>query len=55
MGRQQDEQYSEQEAQRRFLAALKSAVNTSPKPLKSFTPKGVTAQSKKRRKAKRAA
>jgi hypothetical protein len=52
MGKRSDEQYSEQEAQQRFLAALKAAVNTPPKPLKSMAPKGVPAQSKKgRRKA----
>ena len=28
------ERYSEAEAKRRFMAALKSAVNTPPKPLK---------------------
>jgi hypothetical protein len=28
-----DNEYSEQEAQRRFMAALKAAVNTPPKPL----------------------
>ena len=44
-----DEQYSKDEAQRRFLAALKSAVNTKPKPLKSMAPKGVPAQSKKKK------
>jgi hypothetical protein len=44
------DQYSEQEAQRRFMAALKAAVNTPPKPLKSIGPKGVQAQSKKGRK-----
>ncbi len=43
------EQYSEEEAQRRFLAAVKAGLNTPPKPLKSMTPKGVPAQSKKRR------
>lgn len=42
-----DDAYSEQEAQRRFMAALKAAVNTPPKPLKSMTPKGVAAQRKK--------
>lgn len=46
------DQYPEPEAQRRFLAALKAAVNTRPKPLKTITPKGVPAQSKKRRKRK---
>jgi hypothetical protein len=45
----QDEQYSEEEAQRRFVAAVKAGLNTKPKPLKSITPKGVPAQSKKRR------
>jgi hypothetical protein len=29
-----DDQYSEEEAQRRFLAALKAGVNAPPKPLK---------------------
>jgi hypothetical protein len=28
------DQYSEEEAQRRFMASLKAAVNTPPKPLK---------------------
>ncbi len=42
-----DEQYTEEEAQRRFLAAVKAGMNTKPKPLKSMTPKGVAAQSKK--------
>jgi hypothetical protein len=49
------DKYSEQEAQQRFMAALKSAVNTPPKPLKSMTRKGVAAQSKKRRKRARKA
>jgi len=44
------DQYSEKEAQRRFMASLKAAVNTPPKPLKSMTPKGVPAQRKKRKK-----
>ncbi len=43
-----NDQYSEEEAQRRFLAAVKAGLNTKPKPLKSMTPKGVHAQSKKR-------
>jgi hypothetical protein len=46
-----NEQYSDEEAQRRFLAAVKAGLNTKPKPLKSISPKGVSAQSKKRRKA----
>jgi hypothetical protein len=44
-----NEQYSDEEAQRRFLAAVKAGLNTKPKPLKSMTPKGIPAQSKKRR------
>jgi hypothetical protein len=47
---EKEEKYSEQEAQQRFLTAVKAALNTPPKPLKSMTPKGVPAQSKKRRK-----
>jgi hypothetical protein len=47
-----DNQYSEEEAQRRFLAAVKAGLNTPPKPLKSMTPKGVPAQSKKKTKAR---
>jgi hypothetical protein len=46
--KQSDNQYPEQEAQQRFLAAIKAAVNSPPRPLKSMTPKGVPAQSKKR-------
>jgi hypothetical protein len=46
----QKDEYSEQEAQRRFLGSLKAALNTPPKPLKSMTPKGSKAQSKKRKK-----
>ena len=42
--------YSEQEAQRRFLGSLKAALNTPPKPLKSMTRKRVAALQKKRRK-----
>jgi hypothetical protein len=41
--------YIEQEAQQRFMAALKAAVNTPQKPLKNMKPKGVPAQSRKRR------
>jgi hypothetical protein len=48
-----NEQYSDEEAQRRFIAAVKAGLNTKPTPLKSITPKGVPAQSKKRQKAKR--
>jgi hypothetical protein len=42
-----NEQYSDEEAQRRFLTAVKAGLNTKPTPLKSITPKGVPAQSKK--------
>jgi hypothetical protein len=42
-----NEQYSDEEAQRRFIAAVKAGLNTKPQPLKSMTPKGVPAQSKK--------
>jgi hypothetical protein len=51
-----NEQYSDEEAQRRFVAAVKAGLNTCPKPLKSMGPKGMPSQSKKRRKrAKKAA
>jgi hypothetical protein len=33
--KQPNEQESEEEAQRRFLAVVKAALNTPPKPLKS--------------------
>jgi len=42
--------YPEPEAQRRFMAALKAAVNTPPKPLESMGPKGVPAQRKRQKK-----
>jgi hypothetical protein len=48
----QSDQYSEQEAQRRFLGSLKAALNTPPKPLKNMPKKGVAAQSKKNAKKK---
>jgi hypothetical protein len=48
MPRSPDDEYSEQEAQQRFMASLKAAVNTPPKPLKSMTPKSNKAQSEKR-------
>jgi hypothetical protein len=47
------DQYSDEEAQRRFVAAVKAGLNTKPMPLKSMTPKGVPAQSKKRQTATR--
>jgi hypothetical protein len=48
MPKASNEQYSDEEAQRRFLAAVKAGLNTPPQPLKSMTPKGIPAQSKKR-------
>lgn len=33
--KENDDKFSKKEAQSRFLAALKAAVNTPPKPLKS--------------------
>jgi len=47
-----DDQYSDQEAQQRFEKLVDAALRTPPKPLKSMTPLGVPAQSKKRRKRK---
>jgi hypothetical protein len=43
-----DDQFSPDETQQRFEKLVKSALNTPPKPLKSMTPKGIPAQSKKR-------
>jgi hypothetical protein len=48
-----NEQYNDEETERRFMAAVKAGLNTRPKPLKSITPKGVKAQSKKRMAAKK--
>jgi hypothetical protein len=48
-----NKQYSDEEAQRRFIAAVKAGLNTKPQPLKSMTPKGVPAQSKKKTPARR--
>jgi hypothetical protein len=45
-----NEQYNEQEAQRRFEAAIRGARIAGAKPLKSL-PKGVPAQQKKKPKA----
>jgi hypothetical protein len=47
-----DDQYSDQEAQRRFLGSLKAALNSPPKPQKMMVRKGVKTQSKKQKKAK---
>ena len=45
-----NENYSDDEAQRRFMIAVKAGLNTKPTPLKSIVPKGVPAQSKKKKK-----
>ena len=50
MTRAKTDEYSEQEAQRRFLGTLKAALSTPPKPQKSMIWKGVAAQAKKSRK-----
>jgi hypothetical protein len=51
-----NDQYSDQEAQRRFMAALKAAVSTPPKPLKDMPKKNgesrATSKKPKRNKAK---
>ena len=47
------ERYGDNEAQARFRAALKGALNTPPKPLKSMTPVGVPAQQKKNKTPKK--
>jgi hypothetical protein len=43
------DEYSDEEAQRRFMASLEAAVNTPPKPLKSMTPKRPKSKRKKAR------
>jgi len=48
MKQKPSDQYSEQETQQRFEKLVDAALRTSPKPLKSMTPIGVPAQSKKR-------
>lgn len=48
----EDDQYSEQEAQQRFEKLVHVALKTPPKTQKMMGPKGVPAQSKKRRKRK---
>jgi len=35
-----NEPYSDDEAQRRFMVAVKAGLNTKPKPLKTITPMG---------------
>jgi hypothetical protein len=43
------EQYSKQESQQRFKAALEGAFKTPPTPMKSMTPKRPKAQRAKRK------
>ena len=50
MNQKEADQYSEQEAQQRFKKLVGIALKSPPKPIKSMGPKGVPAQSKKRRK-----
>lgn len=50
----QQDTYTESETQQRFEKLVKAALKTRPKPLKSMGPKGVPAQSKKRRKRRAA-
>jgi hypothetical protein len=52
---QDPDQYGEQEAQQRFKKLVGIALKSPPKPIKSMGPKGVPAQSKKRRKRTKAA
>jgi hypothetical protein len=49
MVKNNDDQYSDEEAQQRFQAALKGALKTPPKPLKSMTAKRAKPQAKKQR------
>jgi hypothetical protein len=42
-----DKDYTAKEVQRRFEKALRAALNTPPKPLKSMTRKRMVAQQKK--------
>jgi len=51
---QDNDQYSEAEAQQRFEKLVRRALNTRPKPLKTMA-KGMPSQSKKRRKKARKA
>jgi hypothetical protein len=48
VSKRSDDQYSEQETQRRFEKLLRSALTTPPKPLKSMTRKRRKAQRGKR-------
>ena len=51
----ESDQYPEPQAQQRFKKLVRAALETPPKPLKSITPKGVPAQSKKDRKQAKSA
>jgi hypothetical protein len=42
------DQYSKEEAQRRFMRSLKAAVNTPPKPLKNMPRKRIKKQKTKK-------
>jgi hypothetical protein len=44
MAKKPDDQYSDKEAQHRFEATLRGALNTPPAPLKSMAPKRSKAQ-----------
>ncbi len=49
MTKKPNEDYSQEEAQRRFMQSLKAAVNTPPKPLKSMTRSRPKKQSKSKK------
>ena len=51
----EDTEYPPEEAQQRFEKLVHVALKSPPKPLKSMGPKGVPAQSKKKRKRARTA
>jgi hypothetical protein len=53
MNTKQSDKYGDQESEQRFQAALKGALNTPPKPLKSMARKRPETQSKKENKAKK--
>jgi hypothetical protein len=50
-----DEQYSEEETERRFMAAVKAALNTPPKRMKDIPRKWSGAKRKQRKKVKNVA
>jgi hypothetical protein len=53
MTKSADEQFSKQETERRFEAALRGAFRTPPMPMKSMTPKRRKVRQPKRKVAKR--